>query len=373
MILSFQICFYSAILASLALFRTYLSQKKDVKVINPLIGDSFAVGDYIFHNLSLGKNYEDFTCRNESFLHFTPNRKVYDKAKVIYNLMVFYPESKMEQTLDRAKYFIKQISEKYTPTLTDSCFLLITVNYTVRNLSQTFDRELFTKESIHRLDYGYRFFQQKNILIFQTSIQQNLFSREFLESRHFTQVRHYPFTAHYAACFGILVYLPFMLQIYDYFDYFGRVDIDFDRFNLNYSIFPDHIISQNKDIHLIGCYHRLDCDFVSINVYKMIFEYLISIGKKCNNTLYHSENFFNGYIHSETQSIPGAFQLIWLGLYSSPEIRSYAKFFVSYKDGIPKNRWGDQQFYFMAFAMFSSKEHIRYDRNLLFCRHQQLK
>ena len=86
----------------------------------------------------------------------------------------------------------------------------------------------------------------------------------------------------------------------------------------------------------------------------------------------YSPNFYNGFIKSETYVLPGAFTVMWLGLYSSLEVKSFAHAFVTYPQGIAQHRWGDQQFYLMTLALFSEKKFLMLSRNNQFCHQHQM-
>lgn len=349
----------------------------------------FSFSNVVLTNISLGYNYHNsFPCRSGERFSFTPNRIKNQKSryKFIYNMMNFYPYERSKNNIQLILRILKFISTMPHNPNVDEVYFIFTVNSSIINAlledpniwkahCQSWNNSC---EIIKQLDYGYHFLEYFNkkesffkIPIIYSNIQQNFFDSSFLNSNHRTQVHNYPFTGYYAASFGLLVYLPFHLHIYDFFDYVGRIDIDFRNFQRKYPLHPYDVLL-NSSIFLYGCKYTFDAPFVSVNVFKNVFMFMNQVAESCGK-FYYSSNFFpNGFFPKENGMIPGAYQVFWLGLYSSIEVKIFTQHFISFPDGIKKNRWGDQQYFLLTLALFSNKNHFFASSNNLFCRHQEL-
>lgn len=353
----------------------------------------FQFSTVVLSNLSLGYNYHNtFPCGTSNRFKFTPNRKKPkdDSIKIIYNLMNFYPTSITESNTIRIANLLEYISRKPKFPKIDEVYFIFTVNVSILNhllnttqfaLSNCTSADFLYCQQIQNMDYHYhfmRFFNPKLSLrelpVIYSNLQQTLFETAFLKSHHYTEIKHFPFTGYYASAFALLVHLPFYLRIYDFFDYSGRIDIDFNNFSVSdqIAIHPYKKLFDSS-IYLHGCYYKIDAYFVATNIFKCIFEFSMKISSLCQKSFY-SPNFFpNSFFSKENLAIPGAYQICWLGLYSSIEVKIFNKHFINFPGGWRQNRWGDQQYFLLVLALFSTQNHSSITRNCQFCFHQQLR
>jgi hypothetical protein len=84
----------------------------------------------------------------------------------------------------------------------------------------------------------------------------------------------------------------------------------------------------------------------------MTLLFLNILKRQCSKPL-RSHSLVTGFLHNERQCIPGIFQQFWLGFFSSPELRQFTSIWFAYPEGHRIHRWGDQQYYFRAHALFT--------------------
>lgn len=180
------------------------------------------------------------------------------------------------------------------------------------------------------------------------------------------------------------------LKLLDYFDYVGKLDTDvsfissFPSRNLPLLLAKHHakVLVTQKDYYD-------DAPQVSQGVFNCLYSYLDIINSNCNlDTKYRYEFQPSGYVSHEIfwrgntmlkTTFRAHFTIFWLGLYSSPEVHSMAKYWNSFHpDGIFRinevltssfliiylfigqwaYRWGDQQYWPRPMSMFSSASHL---------------
>lgn len=122
---------------------------------------------------------------------------------------------------------------------------------------------------LHKLDSGYYIFKYLNgnsfCYIFFTNIIQNYFNIDFLNNKHYTiSNRKYKFSGYYAAGTNLYSVLPFMLGIFDYFNYYFKYDFDQPGF-INIKEFA---FGKTQKWYLFGTCFKLDASFVCHNVKK---------------------------------------------------------------------------------------------------------
>jgi hypothetical protein len=207
------------------------------------------------------------------------------------------------------------------------------------------------------------------LIVIATNIVQSNWDTAWLRQRHFTG--GVPFFGYYAAAFAYLVTLPYRLRLLDYFDFFSRLDLDApfrrDTLAAQGDFFPVHRMVVSRAF-LFGCCVALDDLAVSANVMSMTWSFLDLLSNKCQ-TPFRSHSIVTGFLSSDQQAIPGIFQQFWLGYFSSPELKNFTKFWFAYPKGHRIHRWGDQQYYFRAHALFAinASETIITDKDLAGC------
>jgi hypothetical protein len=96
--------------------------------------------------------------------------------------------------------------------------------------------------------------------------------------------------------------------------------------------------------------------------------FLETLTGECGKPLY-SHSIVTGFLYDDRQCVPGIFQQFWLGYFSSPELRRFTNAWFTYPDGYKKHRWGDQQYYFRAHALFAinATNTVIYDNDAAGC------
>jgi hypothetical protein len=194
-----------------------------------------------------------------------------------------------------------------------------------------------------------------NLTVLVTDVIQSHWNRSWLRQRHYTGIGQLPFSGYYSAAFAFLVTLPYRLKLLDYFDFFSRLDLDAtfrrDTPSSLGDFFPVRKMIRRRAF-LFGCFATCDDWRVSQNVMNMTTSFLERLNRECGKTLY-SHSIVKGFLHDERQSIPGIFQQFWLGYFSSPELKKFTNAWFTYPEGYRIHRWGDQQYYFRAHALFA--------------------
>jgi hypothetical protein len=235
--------------------------------------------------------------------------------------------------------------------------------------------------TFRNLDFGYTVFRVGfdstgapdgvTLTVLVTSVIQSHWNKTWLRQMHETGIGNYPFSGYYAAAFAYLVTLPYRLRLFDYFDFFARLDLDApfrrDTPSARGDFFPVRKMIE-KRAYLFGCFQRLDSYRVSTNVANMTTAFLDTLSGECGKSL-SSHSVVTGFLYSGRQCVPGIFQQFWLGYFSSPELRKYTSAWFTYPEGYKKHRWGDQQYYFRAHALFviNASKTLLYDVNVAGC------
>lgn len=207
---------------------------------------------------------------NSLNIPFHVNRKLNNHPNFIVTTIFLYPsKNKYNQYINFIKSF--SVSNK------GSILLFISVNISLYELliSSKYITEISNKNKIllylHQLDKGYRFFKFRNnntyCYIIYTNIEQNYYSNVFLKDVHYTMnKRRFPFTGYYAAATNLYSVIPYMLQIFDYFDYYFKYDFDQPAI-INIKEFAFGNIKINK-WYVFGTCLNLDSSFVCTNIKK---------------------------------------------------------------------------------------------------------
>jgi hypothetical protein len=351
-----------------------------------------AFADARFRNVSLDLNYEEhfFCTERDGFLSFTANRKWHSgKYSVLCVLAIFYPPEQILKRFDMAYNLLRRLALTFSLCICELSFLIMAIDVDVLPLVRR--HSAFTEmpclsspdicSTFRNLDFGYQVFQGRfnstispggvNLTVLVTSVTQSHWNKTWLRQTHETGVGNYPFSGYYAAAFAYLVTLPYRLRLFDYFDFFSRLDLDApfrsDTPSARGDFFPVRKMVKQR-AYLFGCFQRLDSYRVSTNVANMTKAFLETLTGECGKPL-HSHSIVAGFLHSGQQCVPGIFQLFWLGYFSSPELRKYTSAWFTYPEGYQKHRWGDQQYYFRAHALFAinASKTIIYDVNVAGC------
>lgn len=316
--------------------------------------------DLCLTNLSLTSSINNpYSCSdsNSLIIPFHANRKWNNNPNFIVVTLYMYP------TTNKFHKYIKFINS-FARSNNGKILLLVSFNFSLYKMiiSTKFITKIKNKNNLlkylHILDKGYILFTYKKngsyCYLFYINIVQKYFSSDFLQNYHHTRNnRNYGFSGYYAAATNLYSVIPFMLNIFDYFDYYFKYDFDKPGI-ININEFAFNNIKPKK-WYLFGTCFSLDASFICNNVKNMIIEYAVI--KKC------STNIITAIKHLTNDCIqfPGWFTGMWLGLYSSIEMKEYSNFYITYKKGIKYYRWGDQQFFVNALLLFAGRNKIYYN------------
>jgi hypothetical protein len=286
---------------------------------------------------------------------------------VLCVLAIFYPPERCKAVFQMAVSLLQRLALDFSLSPEPVIFLLLGIDVDLLPLVRR--RREFTKlacvsspdgcSTFLSLDSGYHAFRARfsgaDLTVLVTSVRQSEWTKDWLRTTHATPVGKVLFTGYYAASFAYLVTLPFRLRILDYFDFFSRFDIDSplrrDTPTAQGDFFPVRRMIENREF-LFGCFISNDYPGVSQNVMNMTNHFFNIQAQHCGKRL-HSRAIINNFLSNERLSVPGIFQLFWLGFFSSPELKSFTNTWFTFPEGYKVHRWGDQQYYFRAHALFS--------------------
>jgi hypothetical protein len=329
-------------------------------------------------NLSLGLNYDEdvFCTERDGYMSFTPNRDWHQgQYSVLCVLTIFYPPEQLSMRFRMVCNVLQRLLSRFQLSSGPVAFLILSVDVNVFPLIHA--HSAFTEISclssynvcltFLNLDSGYRVFQARfnssldhvgmNVTVFVTNVRQSYWNLTWLRQRHLTGNAEdgIPFLGYYSAAFAYLVTLPYRLKLFDYFDFFSRLDLDApfrrDTPTSQGDFFPVRKMIERRAF-LFGCFVRLDNPRVSANIMNMTLLFLNILKRQCSKPL-RSHSLVTGFLHNERQCIPGIFQQFWLGFFSCPELRQFTNTWFAYPEGHRIHRWGDQQYYFRAHAIFT--------------------
>ena len=131
----------------------------------------------------------------------------------------------------------------------------------------------------------------------------------------------------------------------------------------NFEPFPlKKMILLNK-YFFFGCKFIHDAYFVSTNLYKTFFTFLLKYSNKCKFSILPK----NLYIYEESISAPGKVNICWLGFYSNLQIKLFSEYYISVPYGLYQNRWGDQQFFIPILYGFNFNNFSYFNSNTYLC------
>lgn len=369
MILSFKL-YYDCFIKSEAFLngKSPLIEKTENLISNISI---IKVENRIYYNKSLGLNYLHM-CQKENLLKF--NRKTPDfNSNILFTLILIYPDPFNILNLKLSNY-IKIISKEVDFNFT---IAIITCNNDISKLIIKYSSKLklkyiskFTLNNIeipNSICYSFVTYSNNKIIdIFYTNTKYSKFTNEFLKNNYYTSVFNFPFSGYYAAGTNYYAYAPSHIGLFDFFDFFIKFDHDLIEQlhkKKNLEPFPlKKMISDNK-YFFFSCSFKHDEHFVTTNLYKTFFMFILKYNDKCNYTTLP----INLYKFNETISSVGAVNICWLGFYSMLEIRLFSEEYLSASYGLYKNRWGDQQFFIPTLYGFNFKNFSYFNTKTFFC------
>lgn len=345
---------------------------------------SLNFGAFRLDNVSQGHNYRSVDCSafQRGFLNFTANRVWRaGPCSVVHIVLLMYPSSWMGRVFGDFVTWLRDFSRNPCDSACRSVFLVLTSE----NVSKWIARDpCFAPETVDwsHLDYGYELFwyraRSRLPFVFSAVPLTQFFSRDFLEGNYVTPDGLLKFRGYYAACFGLFTVLPGMLRFLDFFDFWSRMDIDFRPRGIpgfeRETLWPMGQMVE-KRAYLFGCRQDLDHPTVAHNVFRFVGYWASRQSKACKVMgPFRIASVENSFLVSEQQKVPGALHISWLGLFSSPEVISFARSYFEFEDGFRRWRWGDQQFMFLVNALFAENAPNRtiFDSRVPQCRHHQL-
>lgn len=327
------------------------------------------------YNRSLGLN--NLKCvKRKKFIFYHNNRKYSSSKVAILPILLWYSDNILERAFFHAVELVKSLcSIKNSMIL----YTILTIDIDISHLFNGINfitNQNCTKYKLCNyflnLDFTYKLYDigdKYKCSLLYGCIKQNIFPLNFTKKSILTPYNECIFSGRYAAAVNLYPALPFLLKVFDYFDYIIKYDIDNKVSNISLDFNLVDVI-ENK-YNLVGCNLVNDNKILSTNVFKMIFMYLSYLSNKCNQSIF-GRGFSQNMIENENVVLHGRLTIIWLGFYSSPEVRDFVNYYLSYKEGIYKYRWGDQQFYLNALLLFSDKGKLGYSKSKL-CKMHDIK
>lgn len=336
--------------------------------------NTIKVENRTYYNKSFGLNYLD-NCQNKFLMTF--NRKIPNfNSNIIITLVLIYPDP---------FFIIKSKIINYIDILSkeiDFNFSLAIITYNndisqllINNHSET-QLKYISKFSLSNIEIPnseyFSFVSQsrnKIIDVFYTNTKKSKYTNftiDFLKNFHYTSIRRYRFRGYYAAGTNYYAYILSHLGIFDFFDFFVKFDHDLIKRlkkKPTFQPFPLKKMIMNNKYFFFGCKLTNDAHFVSTNLYKTFFLYILRQKEKCN----YAKLPLNLYKYGETISSPGAVNIGWLGFYSMLNIRYFSEQYISSPYGLYINRWGDQQFFIPTLFGFNFSRFSYFTKNTNLC------
>lgn len=369
----FYIQFYFAhVVIFISYFIIVFSEFLYFHILNPYckINDSFLdFGSFLLTNISLGFNYQEgISCYlDNNRLSYRPNRFWHEGSySCLFGTLMWYKDEVITKNVQKFFDFLIQMSYNKHTYINRNVWLLIGLNTSSNTRisfinDQRVERDPRYPGLFSTLDDGYELFWLKGvnqrIPILFTIIKQRWFDNEFLNKTHITPDGKAAFKVTYAAGTNFICWAQANFRIFDYFDFWGKSDFDL-QYNDTESLVKGELIPLNKmaknKIIMFGCNHNVEIgSTVSQNLFQMAFEHFQKVDKKCGRKKHLKiRSISKGFLFSQQQKIPGFFQIGWLGLFSSAEVKSFTDSWFYYDKGIKIWRWGDQQYTLLVSALF---------------------
>lgn len=313
-----------------------------------------------FRNLSIIENSNSILSCSETnsiILPFKSNRKWNNNPNFVVTTLYMYASE---------NYFYKYYKFIKSFSIHNKGEILLLVSFNISLYSCIFSSNYISEirnnnyqiKYFQNLDYGYKVFRYSYndsfCYIIYTNVNQHFFSIDFLNNTHYTMnKRKKKFTGYYAASTNLYAVIPFMLRIFDYFDYYFKYDFDKPGFiNIREFAFSKH---QTNQWYLFGTCIKLDASYVCSNIKRMIKDFLKT--KNCSSNILSTIDILT----NDCIEYPGWFTGMWLGLYSSNEMKEFSNYYITYNQGIKYFRWGDQQFFVNSLLLFCGRSKISYN------------
>lgn len=381
----------ASLFVTLLICQYRIHYKNTLKLDHEVVNAGRAVldfGQFKLMNISLGYNYRTgqncYTTRQS--LSYVPNRIWHDGSYcVLHPSMVWYTSKRLKGELRAFVDFLGRMAMNDYEEFDHHVWLLVAKASEVKLVYDDVSsyKEVESRpweELFSTLDSGYRLMwyqgAKKRIPFMLTGVDTGNFNDWWLNTLNRTPDQKNKWFGNYAGALNTLVTLPSTLRIFDFFDFWGKSDVDFDtkdpRTREHGDLFPVRRMVEQKKV-VFGCYCSLDSDTVTKNLFHMASTYINNMEYYCNKTV-RINSLKSGFLFSPMQQFPGAMVLGWLGLFSSAEVKSFTKYYYEYPYGFRLWRWGDQQYVFLTSAMFSmdAETDILIDHTVPVCQHTSL-
>lgn len=344
---------------------------KNIFIYNHSKTNSIYVENRIYYNKSLGFNYLDM-CKKEYLMKF--NRKNPDNnSNILITLILIYPNP---FNLLKSK-FLKYIDIVSREVDFNFSLAIITCNKDISKLliskSSELNLKYISKFTLNNIEipnsecYSFTTHSNNKIIdVFYTNTIYSHFSNNFLNKAHYTSIRRFRFSGYYAAGTNYHAYAPSHIGLFDFFDFFLKFDHDLIyKLNKSSSLepFPLKKMIRNNKYFFFSCHFKNDRNYVTTNLYKTFFTFILKQQDKCKYTALP----INLYKYKETISEVGAVNICWLGFYSMLQIRLFSEEYLSSSFGLYENRWGDQQFFIPTLYGFNFTYFSYFNKSTYLC------
>ena len=130
--------------------------------------------------------------------------------------------------------------------------------------------------------------RNKTIDVFYTNTKYSKFEN-FVNKYHYTFVNNLIFQGNYAAGTNFYAYAPSHIGLFDFFDFFMKFDHDLIKLMKNkptFEPFPLRKMIRNNNYFFFGCKLNYDALYVTTNLYKTFFMFILKQKEKCKFTVF---------------------------------------------------------------------------------------
>lgn len=346
----------------------YLNKKENF--FNPK-SNFIRIEKRIYYNKSFGLNHLDI-CQKEYLLKF--NRKTPDfNSNILITLILIYPNP-FEILKFKFVNYIDIVSKEVDFNFS---LAIITCNHDISNLlirnGSQINLKYISKFHLNNIEipdsecFSFTTYSRNKIIdVFYINTIYSKFGKNFLNNIYYTSISNFKFRGYYAAGTNFYSYVPSHVGIFDFFDFFIKLDHDLLKELKNkpkFEPFPLKKMISNNKYFFFSCFFMHDAHFVTTNLYKTFFMFVLKQSDKCNFTILPK----NLYKHEESISAHGRVNICWLGFYSMLEIRLFSEEYLSQPNGLYKNRWSDQQFFIPTLYAFNFENFSYFSKNTYLC------
>jgi hypothetical protein len=242
----------------------------------------------IYFNKSFGLNYLDI-CQKKYLLRFNRENPNF-KSNILVTLILIYPDPFIiikSKIIDYIDSISKEIDFNFSLAII-TCYNDIS-KLMIKESSQINLKYIsrFTLNNIGIPKSKYYSFvthsRNKTIDIFYTNTQFSKF-KNFINKDYYTSVNNFKFSGYYSAGTNYYAYVPSHIGLFDFYDFFIKFDHDqikMLKYNPALDSFPLKYMIKNNKFFFFGCSLNIDESFVTTNLYKTFFLYVLKQNEKC--------------------------------------------------------------------------------------------